>query len=164
MATPDPWKNVPINENRPCACSPAAPGVHWRGMVVNAPKQVKFKATDVIDEYGAFAAVPLCVYYMFDVPAVPVHENYKITAVNTKSGQRYEGEIIDLDPGTDLPPPAELAPPTPPPDVTGLASGGYMNPNIINYVALPRESATYEVTLSFRGFKSNSVTIQLIKQ
>lgn len=133
-------------------------------MVVNAPKEVHFKAGDVIDEFGAFAAVPLCVYYMLDVPREPVHEGYRITATDTKTGKVYEGDITTLDYGLEAPPPTELMPETPRPDVTGSASGGYMNPNLTHFVPVPQESATYEVYLSFRGFESNKVTIRLIQR
>ncbi len=162
MTASDPWKNVPLNENKPCACSPTSPGVDWRGIVVNAPKKVHFKAGQVIDDFGAFAAVPLCVYYMLDVPSEPVHESYRITATDTGTGKVYRGDITTLDYGIEVPAPTELMPDTSRPDPTGSASGGYMNPNLTDFVPIPQTSATYEVYLSFRGFKSNKVTIQLI--
>ena len=164
MTTPCPWKDVPLNQNRPCACSPTSPGAHWRGIAVNAPKQVRFKAGQVIDDFGAFAAVPLCVYYMLDVPSEPVHESYRITATDTRTGKVYQGDITTLDYGVEVPPPAELMLNTPRSHVAASASGGFMNPNLTNFVPIPQESATYEVNLSFRGFRSNKVVIQLIQQ
>ncbi|CAM2011234.1 hypothetical protein [Acanthopleuribacter pedis] len=164
MASQDPWQDVKLNQNNPSSCSPPQPDPHWRGLVINAPKQVKFKKGGIIDEYGAFAAIPLCTFYRFDLPNVPISENYSITAKDLKTGQIFKGDIVDLDPGSALPPPSlPGAAPTPPPR-PGSAKGGYMNPNLANFLNIPQESATYEVFMSYRGFNSNKVVIELIKQ
>lgn len=164
MAGNDPWQQVSLNENGPNPMSPPQQDPHWRGIIITAPKQVTFKAGQVIDEFGAFAAVPLCAYQCFDMLAVPVEEYTKITATDVKTGTAYEGDIVELDPGSDIPIPEDQEDPPTAEELKGMAYAGWLNPNLTNFVAIPQVSATYEVFMSYRGFKSNKVTIELIKK
>ncbi|CAM2011235.1 hypothetical protein [Acanthopleuribacter pedis] len=164
MTHHDPWLNVPLNEGGPNPMSPPDPGPTFRGIVITAPERVVFRAGEVVDDTGAFAAIPVCAYHCFDVPAVPIDDHFKMHAVEVKSGKSYEGFIVALDPGIMVPCPFEDAEPLKPEDVEGLASGGWINPNLANFVPIPREPATYEVFMSLRGFQSNRVRIELIQE
>ncbi len=155
--------NVPLNSNDPNPCSPPDPGPDWRGIKIQAPEQVLFKRGERVGEYGAFAAITICGYYLMDVPTVPWTQPMRLFAVDTTTGTGYSGDVIELDPSPEEPPPEDEEPLSPE-EVKGLASGGYFNPNLADFVRLPEEPAVYNVHVEYRGFKSNVVTVALVEE
>lgn len=154
---------VPLNSNEPNPCSPQQPDPNWRGILIQAPKQVTFKGSEKVGEYGAFAAIPICGYYFLNVPTEPTDESMRLVAVDRRTGTAYSGDIIELNPSPEEPPPEDEEPLSTE-EVKGLASGGYFNPNLADFVRLPEEPAVYNVLVEYRGFKSNVVTIALVEE
>ncbi len=154
------FKKVRMNINEKNSCSPKidTPGL---GLIINAPKKVKFKKGKLVDEFGAFAAIPICGYYNVEV-VIGKEEPMKLVAVNRLTKEVYSGDIIVLDESPIVPPPKRE--PLKPEDVAGMTVGGYINPNLANFVKIPDESAVYDVHIEFRNRKSNSVTIELIEK
>lgn len=156
--------NVPLNTNEPTPCSPSEPDINWRGIVINAPKQVTFKHGKKVGEYGAFAAIPICGYYLLNVPLVPWTKPKRLFAVDKDTGVIYSGDVVELDPSPQIPPPPEDEEPLTPEEVEGLATGGYFNPNLADFVRLSEKPAIYDVYVEFREFRSNVVTIEIIEE
>ena len=157
---PKVFLDVPLNQNVPHACSPPAPLSTWRGVVVRAPARILFKRGEKVGPNGAFAAIPICGYFRVDVQ-LGSKEPMTLVAVARASGKVFSGPIVETDPGLMIPPPA--APPLTEEDVKGTASGGYFNPNLVDFVPLPPGPGTYDVHVEFRQFKSNVVTIELVE-
>lgn len=160
---------VPLNSYEPTACSPPEPKEpEWRGIIIQAPKIVKFTRGIKVDEFGAFAKIPVCAFDKFDVPSSPIDEDIMLHAVDRSTGADFSGRLIDLDesPSEPVTPPPGLEPPPEPEqaDATGMVASGYYNINLADYVELPEKSAAYDVYLEFRGYRSNVVTIELIEE
>ncbi|GMV95715.1 MAG: hypothetical protein AMXMBFR83_00860 [Phycisphaerae bacterium] len=154
----DEFRNVPLNTNDENPCSPQVADRAWRGIVIRAPRRVTFKP-------GAarpFAVIPICGYKLLEVPAKPSQERIRLVAVNRATGATYSGEVVELDPSPQEPPPE--APPLSAKELKGLASGGYFNPNLTDFVELPETTATYLVHVEFQGAKSNVVTIAVVEE
>jgi hypothetical protein len=159
----DVFKNAPLNSNEKAPCSPPEPEPTWRGIVIRAPQEVTFKTGDRVDEYGAFAVIPICGFHLMDVPAEPVEEPMVVVAVEKETGAKLIGPIVELDISPEIPPKIDDEPPSPE-ALEGVASGGYFNRNLANFVDLPQIPATYDVHIEWRGFKSNVVTIKLVEE
>ncbi|HEY6642889.1 hypothetical protein [Povalibacter sp.] len=158
------FADVPLNANERIACSPPEPAApDWRGIVIRAPNRVYFKAGETVGDHGAFAAVPICGFFMAQASVQGVSEPMKLVAVDRSSGKSYSGPIVELDSSPDEPPPVEDEP-YEPQSLQGLASGGYFNPNLIDFVALPARSAMYTVHVELRDYRSNPVDIELIER
>lgn len=135
--------------------------LNWRGIIIQAPKEVRFKRSVRVGLWGAFAAIPIRCYYELNVSTTPPEQRMRLVAVDKRTGKVYYGYIVKLDPH-----PIELFPDTEPltdEEVKGLASGGYFNPNLADYVRLPEESTIYDVHMECKGFKSNVVTIEIVE-
>jgi hypothetical protein len=113
----------------------------------------------VVGDYGAFAAIPICGYYLAEIRRDLPPEPLRIVAVDIKTKKSYAGPITELEKGIAAPPPPS---PPRPPSARKSSAGGYFNPNLADFVALPKATATYEVHVEFRDLKSNAVTIELI--
>lgn len=160
---PKDFLDVPLNSKQRHGCSPAIPpDPKWRGVVIRAPRQVWFKPGEIIGRMGAFAAIPICAYHLVDVRPENPPPPMILVAMNRRTGQVFSGPITESDPSPRVPPPVQ-GPPLTARQVQGLSSGGYFNPNLADFVELPQESATYDIHVEFREFKSNTVTVELIK-
>lgn len=153
---------VPLNSNDKNPCSPLSPGPKWRGIMIQAPRQVEFKRGVKVGEYDVFALIPICGFSQLDVPLRPVQELMQLVAADKKTGDVYRADIVELDPSPIVPPPA--GPPPAPADLKGVAVGSYFNPNLADYVSLPEKPGIYEVYVVFRKVKSNVVTIEIVEK
>lgn len=158
---PKSFLDVPLNRKGRHACSPPKPGPDWLGVIIRAPRLVKFQRGEVVGNYGAFAAIPICGFYRVEVRWEENPDPLKLVVVDRRTGQALSGPIIELDPSPIVPPPKGT--PIDPQKTKGQTSGSYFNPNLADYVALPHTSATYDVHVEFREYKSNVVTIELIE-
>jgi len=154
--------DVPLNSKAPNRCSPPNPGPAWRGVMIRAPKRVIFERDKRIGKYGAFAAIPICGYYFVDVVVDPEAKPMRLVAVDKQTGKIYSGDLVDLEPDIDEPPEDEE--PVGPDKLKGLATGGYFNPNLADFVNLPEAPGIYNVHVEYRNFKSNVVTIELVEK
>lgn len=152
--------NIPFNTNAQTPCSPIPPGPTWRGILIQAPQRVKFRRGNTVGEHGAFAGIPICGYLLLDVPPIPTSESMRLIAVDSRTGHVYSGDIVELDESPEVPPPGH---PSSPEERRGLAVGGFFNPNLADYVALPMTSAVYHVHLEYREYRSNQVSIELVE-
>jgi hypothetical protein len=161
MTCQNQFEKVPLNTSEPNPCSPSAPhDPKWRGMLINAPHEVKYNPGEAVDEFGAFAKIPICGYSLLNVPPKPTKERMKLFAIAVKNGEEYSGEVYELDSSPDVPPPDDE--PAGSEEIKGMAVGSYFNLNLANFVQLPVEEAVYEVYIEFRKIRSNKVTIRLV--
>lgn len=156
------FQEVQLNTNRQYACSPSPPGPNWKGVVIQAPKTVTFKPGEVVGSSGAFAAIPICGYSLVSASVKP-EKPMRIVAVNISTGIVYSGEIVNLDPSPEVPPPFDEEPLSEE-EVIGIDVGKYFNPNLADFVKIPHEAAQYNVHVEYRDFKSNVVTIDLVEK
>ncbi|UCE58246.1 MAG: hypothetical protein JSU63_12475 [Phycisphaerales bacterium] len=154
--------DVPLNTDEPNPCSPPEPDPDWLGMVIQAPQQVTFKRGVTVGDNEAFAAIPICGYMLLEVLSVPEDAEMLLVAVDRRSGKIYRGEVVELDPSPVIPPPP--SPPLSDEELEGLASGGYFNPNLADFVPLPQEPGEYHVHVEFGKAKSNEVTIKVVEE
>jgi hypothetical protein len=159
---PQEFLSVPLNVSQQHRCSPTQADPRWRGVLLRAPTRVRFKEGERVGGFGAFAAIPLCGFFRVDIRLDVPPEPFKLVAVDKRTGQVFSGAIVERDPSPEFPPPVDL--PVTRRQVEGMAGGGYFNPNLADFVELPRASATYDVHVEFRGHRSNVVTIELIKE
>lgn len=156
------FADVVLNTNERYACSPAEPPPQWRGVVINAPSRVSFKAGETAGQYGAFAAIPICGFFFVDANFAGADQPMKLVAVDRQSGRSYSGAIVELDPSPEEPPPEDDG--FTPQELAGVASGGYFNPNLADFVALPAKAAVYAVHVELRDYKSNVVVVEIAEQ
>lgn len=156
------WNAVPLNERRPCACSPPVPAPAWQGILLNAPLQVHFQRGLDLDGYGAWAAVPLCMFYRVPATEDPRKQVEWLVAEDVATGRVYQGRVMPREKSTMLRP-DQVPACDPPPFDPEVVHGGYLNPNLVSFVPIPVKPATYEVFAGFGGLNSNRVRIQLIE-
>jgi hypothetical protein len=161
MTDPFVFSEIPLNTFVRTKCSPPKPEEAWQGVVIRAPQKVAFKRGVRVGETGAFAAIPICGFSLLMVQFPLVEDVIQLVAMNKKTGKVYMGQVIDLDPSPLLPLP-EL-PPVRKEDVERMASGGYFNPNLADFVDIPEAAGVYEVFVEIRGNRSNVVTIEIIE-
>ncbi|MFO1350296.1 MAG: hypothetical protein U1F68_06295 [Gammaproteobacteria bacterium] len=135
------------------------PGPKWRGILIQAPKQVLFGRGQEADE--AFAAIPICGLYTLDLVDLMNGGPMVLIAMDKKTQKIYTGAMVDADPSPEEPAPND-APPDPA-ALKGLATSSYFNPNLASYVQLPARPAVYEVMVEYGGMQSNKVTIELVE-
>lgn len=160
MQKENPWSAVPINRFCSCAMSPPRPGPWWRGIMVRAPEEIFFTPGKPATPYGEFAIVPLCGYHLVEVNRKMIGEPMRIVAKNLETDQVYEGPIRPISSGSIVPPPPDS------PDLAsrllpGQAFGGFFNPNLVNFVPIPPEAASYEVFVRLGDAYSNRVIIHI---
>ncbi|MBL8304468.1 MAG: hypothetical protein JNM26_17085 [Ideonella sp.] len=154
------FEQVPLNSGEPNACSPAAPAEPWRGLVIQAPRQVGFRPGKPVD--GEFAAIPVCGFYRLGMASLLDGKPLMLVAVNQKDQSRHEGPMIDVDPGLMRAPPER--PPIDPKKLEGMSTAAYFNPNLARYVKLPAVEAVWQVHAEYGGAVSNQVQIVVVRR
>ena len=160
---PDPFANVPLNEDIDTACSPAEPtDLRWTGIVINAPARAYLPGHEPVpDDQVAFGRIPVCGYGLVELLKIEEGVPMRLVAVDSHTGKRFDGPIVEplLDHEVPAPEPdwegREV-------DLTGQAVGGYFNPNLNDFVQLPAVPATYEVFILHGAYESNHVTIEVV--
>lgn len=165
MAIPDEmFKNIQTGSLEPNPCSPKEPDASFRGILINAPKQVTFKKGQSIGRLGAFAMIPICGYYHLNVPSPPKYNNIfeamTLVAINTETKKMYAKPMME--PDTVIPPPRREPPPRE--VVANISVAGYFNPNLADYVTLPQVPGIYDIHVELEEMKSNSVQIKLVEE
>jgi hypothetical protein len=154
------FEHVPFDTNEQTACSPAEPGIEWRGVKVRAPSQVTLPGKDAPD---SALSIPLCGIYRINVVKAIQHPGpLMLVVTDITTGQSYRGAIIDRDPNITIPPPP--SPPLDPADFEGIFSGTYFNYDVASYVALPLQPARYRVKVEWSGYESNEVSIAVVQR
>ena len=153
------FENVPLNTRELSPCSPKDPGPNWRGILIQAPKQVSFGRTGKGETYKA---IPVCGLYTLDMLSLMDGKPMRLIAVDKHSQKIYTGEVIDEDPSPEVPPPGQE--PLDYAQLKGLATGSYFNVNLVSYVKLPVHLTEYEVMVEYGGNQSNKVTIKIVEE
>jgi hypothetical protein len=151
---PKTFVDVPLNTRKQHACSPPAPGANWHGVVIRAPQRVTFQS-------GSRPVVPVCGYFNVALDAGGAKAPMKLVAVDRRTGRASSGDVVELDPSPTVPRPA--VPPPDPKDLAGMSWGSYFNSNLVDFVAIPEASGTYDVHVEFHGHKSNVVAVEVIR-
>lgn len=165
------FKDVETGVLAPTPCSPKKPAdPTFRGILINAPKQVSFKKGAPGGRTGAFATIPICGYYILDVSSPPKFKSYlgtlQLVAVSRNTGRKYTGPVVDRRDG--VPPPKTK--PFTEEQLKGVYVGGHFNPNLLEFVRLPKTAAVYDVHVELGNhgeegfFESNIVTIEIIEE
>jgi hypothetical protein len=159
------FSQVQLNVNSRNPCSPAKPSPTWHGVLINAPRQVRFRPGNVVGETKAFAAIPICGVNNIHLGDDNLtDEPLTLVAVDKQTGHVYSGAVYVLDPSPVAPLPPDVAEKMRPEKIPGQYAGRYFNPNLADFVPLPQKSATYDVHVQFRGLKSNTVSLELIRE
>jgi hypothetical protein len=154
---------VELDTNSPNDCTPELPDDdEYLGIMIAAPSRAPFKLGEPVGARGSFANVPICGAFVMDIPSPPTDEPMMFHVVNRATGDEYEGPIVMADEVTDIPPPEDT--PVPAEDLEGMSVTGYFNHNLVDYVPLPVGPAVYDVTVLWRGKKSNTVTVELFEE
>lgn len=161
MIDPSFFERVPLGSTAPNPCSPRPPGPNWRGILIQAPSQVRIRPGERIGARGAFAAIPICGYYLLDVLALAKGLPLTLVVTNRASGKVFTGAVVEDDPSPEEPPPPDT--PTDPKLLVGVATGGYFNPNLLDHVRLAAEPVVYEVQAVWGDARSNVVTIEIVR-
>ena len=152
------FENVPLNTRESTPCSPKDPGPNWRGILIQAPKQVVISRGQ--EAKTAYAGIPVCGLYTLDLASLMDGAPMMLILKDQATQAIYTGAVVDKDPSPEEPPPPEK--PLDPEALKGLATSSYFNPNIASYVRLPARPATYQVMVKYGGMQSNIVTIQIL--
>jgi len=152
--------DVQVNTDDVNPCSPPMPNdFEWRGVIIRAPKRVVFKKGKRSRD-GAFAVIPICGYCVVNI--TPSTSPIILFAIDKMNNKKYSGELIDLDSSHREQPPRQK--PISPDEIEGLAVGSYFNPNLADFVKIPEKPAVYDVYVEYRGYRSNTVTIELVEE
>lgn len=154
------FENIPLNSYEPSECSPESPGPSWRGMVIRAPERVTFEKGRESSIDGAFAAIPICGYYLIEYSQMPEAQAMRFVATDIGTGIRYFGDLLEQDESPEEPEPDDE--PADPEELEGMASGGYFNSNLAHYVELPEASGLYDVYVEWGETRSNVVRIEVV--
>lgn len=152
--------NVPFDTSKQTACSPADPGINWRGVKVRAPSQVVLPGKDAPQ---SALRIPLCGIYCLDLATVIRHPGrLMLVVIDDATGKTYRGAIVDRDPNPTIPPPRSAK--IDPAIYKNQAFGAYFNYDVAAYVALPLQPARYRVKVEWSGHESNEVSIAVVQR
>lgn len=160
MADEKVFDDVPFDTNKQTACSPADPGIDWRGLKVRAPSQIVMpkKATPQIA-----LVIPLCGMYRINLTQAFRHPGpLALIVADIATGKTYHSPILYRDPNPTIPPP-----PSPPLDAAafeGIFSSTYFNVDVASYVALPLQPARYRLRVEWAGYQSNEIDIAVVQR
>jgi hypothetical protein len=156
------FKNVPLNTSDKNPCSPVTPdSPDWEGIIIQSPVSVSFVRGKIADDYGAFAIIPICGYFLLSVDTGSIKAPMKMFAVNSKTKKTFKGEIQDLELNPEIPY-DEMNKAFRKEELKGILIGSYFNINCINFLDLPEESGTYDIWIEYHGRKSNVVEVKLV--
>ncbi|HPH64157.1 MAG TPA: hypothetical protein PLF40_00355 [Kofleriaceae bacterium] len=147
------FAQVPLYSNEPTACTPAEPKWPWHGILIAAPSVV------LIPAGNAALAAHICGRYTIETTRLLEGRPMTLHATNKATGASFQGDVFDEDPGIMARDPNEQ--PVDPASVANMSNGAALTRNLFQFVKLPREPATYEVYMSFGGYDSNRVVIEV---
>lgn len=156
--------NIQLNYDNETPCTPAEPDdPYWQGILINAPKKV-YLNTGSKEKIIHYDKVPICGFSMIEILKVKKAGGMKLVVTDTQSGERFEG-IIDyasMDAVSNIPDPNHT--PFTDEELTGLVSGGAFNPNLTDFVAVPKKPGKYDVQVILGQYRSNTVQIEIVEK
>lgn len=154
------FENVPFGTNKQTACSPADPGIDWRGVEVRAPSQVYLPGK--VAPHSALI-IPLCGIYRINLAKAVRHPGPRMLIVtDVDTGQSYREPVVNRDPSITISP--RRSPLRDPAAFEGIFSGTYFNFDVASYVALPLQPARYRVKVEWSGYESNEVSVAVVQR
>lgn len=145
-------------------CTPQIKDLNFRGIVINAPREVSFKKGATETPFGGFSKIPICGRYIHDL-SVPLplgrtfEESMIFVAVDARTNKAYSGKIQFK--GTPVPPSISEDKKTDKKDLSKRSIGGYFNPNLSEIVDIPVQEGEYLVYVTLGSYKSNVVRIKV---
>lgn len=152
---PPEFAKVPLDDPVKNACSPPEPALPWLGVVIRTPKRITFSKSD------GCTRLPVCAFYRISATA-KTNAGLLLFVKDLRNNKVTSGRISGKDPSPDEPPPESK--PIDPKLLEGVSTAGYYNPNLVEYIKLPAETATYDVHVEFAGLRSNVVRIELVAE
>jgi len=146
-------------------CSPQIDDPNFRGIVLNAPKLVKYVPGNADPIHGGFARIIVCATYEFGYRKFDfdgdIEDNIVFVAVDDQTSASYSGTMEGIDneiPEWDIRD-----------DMGGSDDeeqgydqiAGYINPNLAVIMDLPEKEADYIVYAILEDFESNRVKISV---
>jgi hypothetical protein len=145
------------------ACSPDIDDPDFIGIVLNAPKVVKYEPGKPDPISGAFAPIIVCGAYAFKYTTLGLNGDFAdsivMVAVDENSRISYHGTMTGID--NAEPPPAGGEDGLTPEDFAGDTIGGYFNPNLATLMNIPEKDADYVVYALLGPYESNRVRISV---
>ncbi len=143
--------NTYSNEQNPC--SPENPGITWRGILLNAPKEI------ILSPLEDSIVIPICGFYQLDLSKMQQSEALKFVVTIAEPKGSFSGFMIDSDPNHDAPNPDEK--PIDPKDLVGMSTSTYFNLNLLTYVKFPTIAGEYRVFADYAGSRSNILNFKI---
>lgn len=157
----DLFANVEPDNDNSNECTPAIEN-DFIGIRINAPEAIDYTPGERDRITGAFGRAILCGIYRFESAFLLETDGFKKTAtlvaVDTKTHRPYTAKMVHDHPEIPNPDPPQY----PPEMLEGVYETGYFNINMLDFLGLPEQPATYEVFVTLQRYKSNVVTVRLI--
>jgi hypothetical protein len=147
------FAQVPLYSNEPNACTPPEPNPRWHGVLIAAPSVV------AIPTGNAAITAHICGRYLIETTRLLAGNPMTLHATDKATGATFQGDVFDEDPNPIAPNPNQQ--PIDPASVANMSNGAAVTRDLFQFVKLPRQAATYEVYLSFGGYESNRVVIEV---
>jgi hypothetical protein len=148
--------------------SPCSPTVGddraFRGIRIDAPREVAIDEDDADARTGAFAHAIVCGAYRLDANYLDLRQRFLprvfVVATDPARQRAYAGRLLGG--------PSQVEPPNPlahldlaPEDWVGRVVNEYFNTNLVLILGLPPQSATYFVHATIGGYVSNVIKMTL---
>jgi hypothetical protein len=150
---PEKFSKVPVNTFEPNLCSPEEQDPEWRGILIEAPKEVIFSAGDS-EKY-----IPVCGYYQLDMDRLKTSQPLKLNVIKQGDDKIFSGFVVEEDPSPSEPEPFPTD--SVEEEDEGLVLGSYFNPDLLNFVRIPLITGEYIIFAEYAGMKSNTVNIKI---
>lgn len=142
-------------------CSPEIEDPDFRGLVLAAPRTVRFTpgAHDPIQ--GTFAPVVVCGTYALEETMEDPVESIAFFAVDEARSEVFSGRMVTVQNRVPCPPHVQADLDAVRADLESYAVTGYFNPNLAHVLRLPERPARYVVYALLGPFASNRVVISV---
>jgi hypothetical protein len=156
----DLFANVEPDNDNENGCTPRIGG-DFIGIRINAPEVIDYTQGERDPITGAFGRAILCGIYRFESALLLQTEGFKKTAtlvaVDTKTHQPYTAKMVHDHLEIPNPDPPRFSPEV----LEGVYETGYFNINMLDFLGLPEQPATYDIFVTLQQHKSNVATVTL---
>ncbi len=132
------------------------------GIRLAAPEVVRYVPGKRDRITGAFGRAILCGIYRLELVLLAQTDGFDKTAtliaIDTKTHVPYSAKMVHDHPEIPNPNPPQFTPEM----LTGIFETGYFNINMLDFLKLPEQPATYNVFVTFLQFKSNVLTVRFV--
>lgn len=153
---PEHFKDAPIGEVQPSACTPALPA-GFRGVLLAAPTVVRLQG-------DAVAVVPVCGRYSVAAAGAIGAAPLRVHVRRLADGEVVSADLTDPDPDPvdepEVPRPADV-PPVPAEARKGVFVGGCFHIDVQATVAMTLRPGDYDIAVTFGGVTSEPVRVAI---